>query len=49
MFLKLKGFKYKYLSETILVTYKLKKLDQSHCEIAYQLEISKFFIIIIFY
>ena len=44
MFSKPKGFRREYSFETISVFCKLKKSDQSHHEIAHQLEIPKSFI-----
>ena len=44
-----KGSRREYLSETISVILELKKLGQSHCEIAHHLEISKSTVTIIFY
>lgn len=49
MFLKFKGFRHKYLPETILIICKLKKLSQFHYKIAYHLKIPKFFITTILY
>ena len=46
---RLRGFKYKYLSETTLVILEFKKSSQLYCEIAHYLEISKFTLTIIFY
>ena len=47
--LKPKGSRRKYSSKTISIIRELKKLGQSHCEIAHQLEIPKFSITIILY
>lgn len=44
-----KSFRHKYLSKIISVIFKLKKSGQSNYEIAYYLEISKFFVTTILY
>ena len=44
-----KGSRREYSSETISIILKLKKLGQSHCEIAHHLEIPKSFVITIFH
>lgn len=49
MFSKFIGSRCEYSSKTTLVICKLKKSGQSYYEIAYYLEIPKFFVLIIFY